>query len=102
MNAIRQNIEVFRIFEEAGWMTYLQRLNGFNGGMALQFSQNLEGYHYEVGGLRVEVVEHILEKVIVFSRIEKIWFDRKAPNLKEKNISLQKEKMFNIRDEEQP
>ena len=35
MDAIRQNIEVFRIFEEAGWMTYLERLNGFNGGMAL-------------------------------------------------------------------
>ena len=62
----------------------------------------MEGYHYEVGGLRVEVIEHILEKVIGFSRIEKRWFDRKAPNLKEKNISLYKEKMFNIRDEEQP
>ena len=35
MDAIHQNIEVFRIFEEAGWMTYLERLNGFNGGMAL-------------------------------------------------------------------
>ena len=35
MDAIRQNIEVFRIFEEAGWMTYLERLNGFNGGMEL-------------------------------------------------------------------
>jgi len=35
MDAIRENIEVFRIFEEAGWMTYLERLNGFNGGMAL-------------------------------------------------------------------
>ena len=31
MDSIRQNIEVFRIFEEASWMTYLERLNGFNG-----------------------------------------------------------------------
>ena len=48
----------------------------------------MEGYHYEVGGLRVEVIEHILEKVIEFSRIEKRWFDQKDPNLKEKQYFL--------------
>ena len=72
-------------------MTYLERLNGFNGGTTLQFSLNLEGYDYEVGGLRVEVIEHILEKVIGFSRIEKRWFVRKAPNLKEKEYFLLEE-----------
>ena len=82
MDAIHQNIEVFRIFEEAHWMTYLEGLKGFNGGTTLYFSLNLEGYDYEVGGLRVEVVEHILEKVIGFSTIKKRWFNRKAQNLK--------------------
>ena len=44
-NALCQNVEVFRIFEEVGWTTYFERLTGFGEAIVLQFAQNLTKDH---------------------------------------------------------
>ena len=55
MDTLHGNIEFFVIFEEAGWIDYFERLNGFHEEMMLQFSMNLTRTHLEIRILRIDV-----------------------------------------------
>ena len=61
--ALRRNVEVFSIFEAAGWTEYFQHLSGFQTEITLQFSLNLTNTHSEVRGLRIEVTKEIVAEV---------------------------------------
>ena len=52
---LRKKGEVFTIFQEARWIEYFQRLNGFHVDTKLQFSLNLTDTHSIVRGLWIEV-----------------------------------------------
>ena len=55
INTLRRHPEVYRIFEDLGWVAYLKKLDGFDSNISLDFSQNLTGTHLHVRGLEISV-----------------------------------------------
>ena len=47
----------YQIFQQAGWLSYFQRLQGYNEQQVLQFAQNLQEDHSVVQGVRISVTE---------------------------------------------
>ena len=45
LDTLRENREVFAIFQEVGWIEYFQRLNGFHVETSFQFAMNLTRDH---------------------------------------------------------
>ena len=45
LDVVCENREDFAIFREAGWIKYIQRINGFHEEMTFQFSMNLTRDH---------------------------------------------------------
>jgi hypothetical protein len=41
LDALRWRPEVYKIFEDAGWIAYFKQLEGFDSDIALEFAQNL-------------------------------------------------------------
>ena len=66
---LRRNVEVFSIFEAAGWTEFLQHLNGFHWETTLKFVLNIIESHLEVKGLHIEVTEEIVAEVIGLPQI---------------------------------
>ena len=54
-----------------------------------------------MGGLRIDVSEHVLAEVKGFSMVGKRWFYRKVLNFKAKEEFLTVERTFNPGDDEQ-
>jgi hypothetical protein len=44
-------LAAYQIFEQAGWLHYFRRLQGYNEPQALQFARNLQGNHSVVAGV---------------------------------------------------
>ena len=78
---LRQNSEVFAIFQAAGWIEFFERLDGFNREAALQFALHLQDTHSEVWGLRIEFSEAIISEVTALPRVGKPWFERRVPTM---------------------
>jgi hypothetical protein len=55
--------EAYQIFLQAGWLSYFQRLQGFDQQQVLQFAQNLQGDHSIVQGVRISVTEEDIAQV---------------------------------------
>jgi hypothetical protein len=47
----------YQIFEQAGWLNYFRRLQGYNEQQVLQFARNLQENHSVVAGIRISVTE---------------------------------------------
>src|ERR1700678_1771464 len=53
----------YQIFEQAGWLHYFRRLQGYNEPQVLQFARNLQEDHSIVAGVRIPVTEEDIAAV---------------------------------------
>jgi hypothetical protein len=53
----------YQIFEQAGWLHYFRRLQGYNEPQALQFARNLQDNHSVVAGVRISMTEQDISAV---------------------------------------
>jgi hypothetical protein len=53
----------YQIFEQAGWLDYFRRLQGYNEQQVLQFARNLQENHSVVAGIRISVTEQDISEV---------------------------------------
>jgi hypothetical protein len=53
----------YQIFEQAGWLNYFRRLQGYNEQQVLQFARNLQENHSVVAGIRISVTEEDISEV---------------------------------------
>jgi hypothetical protein len=53
----------YQIFEQAGWLNYFRRLQGYNERQVLQFARNLQENHSVVAGIRISVTEQDISEV---------------------------------------
>jgi hypothetical protein len=53
----------YQIFEQAGWLNYFRRLQGYNEWQVLQFTRNLQENHSVVAGIRISVTEQDISAV---------------------------------------
>jgi hypothetical protein len=53
----------YQIFEQAGWLHYFRRLQGYNEPQVLQFARNLQENHSVVAGVRIAVTEQDISAV---------------------------------------
>jgi hypothetical protein len=53
----------YQIFQQAGWLNYFHRLQGYNEQQVLQFAQNLQEDHSVVEGVRIYVTEEDITEV---------------------------------------
>lgn len=49
--------EAYQIFQQAGWVDYLRRLQGFDSQQVLEFTRNLEEGYSTLQGVRIPVIE---------------------------------------------
>ena len=77
---LHRNVEVFSIFEVAGWTEYFERLSGFHTEIALQFTLNLTDTHSEVKGMRIESTRESVAEVTMLPQVGRTWFGRKTHN----------------------
>jgi hypothetical protein len=49
--------KAYQIFHNTGWVTFFEKLQGFDNVVTLEFSQNLDGARPSVQGLHVDVIE---------------------------------------------
>jgi hypothetical protein len=84
LDALRRCPEVYRIFEDAGWVAYFERLDGFDSDISLEFTHNLTGTHSHVRGLEISVTEAVISSVTGLPRTGRKWFGRRTtiPNAK--------------------
>jgi hypothetical protein len=69
--------EVYQIFQQAGWLGYFQRLQGFDLQQVLQFARNLQEDHSIVQGVRIPVTEDDIAQVSGLPVTGIHWFSRK-------------------------
>lgn len=55
--------EACQIFKDASWFEFFQRLEGSDGGIAMEFSRNFERNQMEVRGLKLEVAKEVIARV---------------------------------------
>jgi hypothetical protein len=55
--------QAYQIFEQAGWLHYFRRLQGYNEPQTLQFARNLQDNHSVVAGVRISVTEQDISAV---------------------------------------
>jgi hypothetical protein len=55
--------QAYQIFEQAGWLQYFRRLQGYNESQTLQFARNLQDNHSVVAGVRISVTEQDISAV---------------------------------------
>jgi hypothetical protein len=60
---LEQYPEAYQIFEQAGWLNYFRRLQGYNEQQVLQFALNLREHHSVVNGVRISVTEEDIAAV---------------------------------------
>lgn len=65
---------LWNIFQNVGWHTYFEQLQGFNEGVVVEFALNLEGNHSRAHGVEVQVTEEVISVVSALSRDKKKWF----------------------------
>ena len=86
MQELKQNAEVFAIFQDEGWTEFLQCLNGFHRDTSLQFTLNLTETHSEVWGLHIEVSEAIVVEVTSLPRWVELGLDKEPPIMQQYGI----------------
>jgi hypothetical protein len=78
LDALLLHPDVYQKFMQVGWISYFEKLQGFNEAKVLEFSQNLtEGYSM-VHGVRIPVTEETMVVVTGLSTTRKRWFSIKT------------------------
>jgi hypothetical protein len=67
----------YEIFQQAGWLNYFLRLQGYNEQQVLQFTRNLQEDHSVVEGVRILVTEEDIAEVSGLPMNDTHWFSRK-------------------------
>jgi hypothetical protein len=70
--------DVYKKFLQARWISYFEKLQGFNEAAVLEFSQNLTQGYSMVQGVRILVAEETVAVVTGLLTTGKRWFSRKA------------------------
>jgi hypothetical protein len=86
----------YQIFQQAGWLSYFQRLEWYNEQQVMQFSLNLQKDHSVVEGVQILVTEEDIAEVSglpiddtrMFSRKHIIWNVQQNFFLPEEQIEL--------------
>ena len=55
-----RNPKVWKIFQNAGWDMYFERLQGFDVDITEKFSQNLDGHSSMIRKLKIKVTEETI------------------------------------------
>jgi hypothetical protein len=76
---VRRNPEVWKIFQNAGWDVYFERLQGFDADITAEFAQNLDGHSSMVRGLKIRVTEETIATASGLPISGQRWFVRKTP-----------------------
>jgi hypothetical protein len=53
----------YQIFEQAGWLNYFCRLQGYNERQVLQFTRNLQENHSVITGILISITEEDISEV---------------------------------------
>jgi len=69
--------QAHEILEHAGWLQYLNRLQGFLEELALDFLQNLQNSSTMVKGISMVVSEEVLPEVTQLSMEGVKWVDKR-------------------------
>lgn len=80
-----------QIFKDAGWFESFQMLEGLEGSVSMEFAKNLERNQTEVRGLKLEVMEEVIARVIGLPAEGKRWFNGKVNDPSLKGDFLQEE-----------
>jgi hypothetical protein len=67
----------YEIFQQAGWLNYFRRLQGYNERQVLQFTRNLQEDHSVVNGVRISVMEEDIVEVSGLPTNDTRMFSRK-------------------------
>lgn len=54
----------YQIFEQAGWLNYFRRLQGYNEWQVLQFTRNLQENYSVIAGIRISMTEQDISVVL--------------------------------------
>lgn len=52
--------DVWQVFQNAGWDTYFERLQGFDEAVTVEFMFSLERNYYRVHGLEIPITEEVI------------------------------------------
>jgi hypothetical protein len=75
---VRNNQEVWKVFENAGWNVYLDRLKGSNKEIATKFALNLREGSSRVCGIEIPVTEEAIVEVSGLPQNGQRWFSRRS------------------------
>jgi hypothetical protein len=78
LDALLLHPNVYQKFLQARWISYFEKLHGFNESKVLEFSQNLTKGYSMVHRVRILVTKETMVAVIGFSTIGERWLSRKA------------------------
>jgi hypothetical protein len=67
----------YEIFQQAGWLNYFRRLQGYNEQQVLQFTRNLQEDYSVIEGVRISVTEEDIAEVSGLPMNENRTFSRK-------------------------
>lgn len=60
MGTLKNCLESYQVFRDAGWIEYFQKLVGLDEAAAIEFAQNLNNHQTRVRGLQIEVKEEVI------------------------------------------
>jgi hypothetical protein len=64
------------MFQQAGWIDYVQKLQGYDDGISLQFTINIRGEKTIVADIQVEVTEEAVAEATGLPKIGERWYIR--------------------------
>ena len=70
-------LEAYQIFQQAGWITYFERLGEFDPQQVLEFAQTFQEDYSVVQGVRISVTEEDIAQVSGLPVRGARWFSRK-------------------------
>jgi hypothetical protein len=75
---VRNNQEVWKVFENAGWNVYLDRLKGSNEEIVTEFALNLREGSSRVRRIEIPVIEEAIAEVSGLPQNGQRWFSRRS------------------------
>ena len=90
-------LEAYQIFQQAGCITYFERLGEFDPQQVLDFAQNFQEDHSIVQGVRISVTEEDVAQVLGLPVIGARWFSRKQVILNAQQDFLLPEEQVEIK-----
>jgi hypothetical protein len=87
---IKANPTVMEIFEQAGWLGFLEQFQGSDNKLAMKFAQTFDGYQTMVKRLNITVSKESISQITHLARQGERWYknfriaaESRSPYLKE-------------------